>query len=125
RCKWRMSDRMTNALRLAALCVFVAALIVAGARCDEKAPHRDFKPRKPEVKIVSNSPGVGKEAADGRIVELHYTAFLPDGKEVISTRRQGRPDTWRIGDGAVIEGIEEAVKGMRPGGKRTVVIPPE
>jgi FKBP-type peptidyl-prolyl cis-trans isomerase len=33
--------------------------------------------------------------------------------------------TWTIGDGTVIAGVDEAVVGMRPGGVRRVVIPPD
>lgn len=45
----------------------------------------------------------------------------------MDTRKKGRgkPHTWRLGDGSVITGIDTAVRGMKSGGIRQAIVPPE
>ena len=75
--------------------------------------------------------GKGKEAASGRTVEVHYTGWLHDeaaknkrGKQFDSSVGRG-PFSFPLGAGRVIKGWDEGVAGMKVGGKRTLVIPPE
>lgn len=61
----------------------------------------------------------------GQKVEVHYTGWLQsNNKKFDSSVDRGRPLTFIIGRGIVIQGWEEAVRLMRVGEKRTVVIPP-
>jgi peptidylprolyl isomerase len=61
-------------------------------------------------------------AAVGDRVEVHYTCSLDDGTVVDST--EGRePLAFIIGDGTVIPGFDEAVRGMEVGDIKTVTIP--
>ena len=66
--------------------------------------------------------GTGSAADSGRTVDVFYTGWLPDGTQ-FDTNRGGQPFTLTIGDGMVIRGWEEGLRGMRPGGQRTLVIP--
>ena len=75
--------------------------------------------------------GKGKEAVPGKTVEVHYTGWLHDaaakdkrGKQFDSSRGGG-PFSFPLGGGRVIKGWDEGVAGMKVGGKRTLVIPPE
>lgn len=75
--------------------------------------------------------GKGKEAVAGRTVEVHYTGWLHDpaaknkrGKQFDSSVGRG-PFSFPLGAGRVIKGWDEGVAGMKVGGKRTLVIPPE
>jgi hypothetical protein len=68
--------------------------------------------------------GEGAFATPGDLVQVHYTGWLPDGKQFDSSRSRG-PFPFRLGDGNVIEGWELGVAGMREGGKRQLVIPPD
>ena len=45
------------------------------------------------------------------------------GSKIYSTVDAGAPYRWKLGDGSTIPGLEEAVKGMNPGGIRRVIIP--
>jgi peptidylprolyl isomerase len=63
-------------------------------------------------------------AKQGDTVRVHYAGRLLDGSVFDSS--EGRaPLEFRIGDGVVIDGFEEGVTGLEPGGKRTVEIAPE
>ena len=68
--------------------------------------------------------GHGVPAREGNEVVLHYTVKLPDGKVIIDTRAKGKAHRFRIGDDTVIPGMDQAVRGMRQGGVREVVMPP-
>ena len=119
-----MSETAHNCLRLAALFIFVGALFVVGVRCEQEAPQRNLQPRTPTVNVLVDAPGAGAEATDGKMVAVQYNVTLPSGEEILNSRDKGRPETWRIGEGSVITGMDQAVLGMRTGGKRTVRIPP-
>ena len=75
--------------------------------------------------------GKGKEAVAGKTVEVHYTGWLHEpkapqkrGKQFDSSVGRG-PFSFPLGGGRVIKGWDEGVAGMKVGGKRTLVIPPE
>ena len=75
--------------------------------------------------------GKGKEAVVGKTVEVNYTGWLHDaaaknqrGKQFDSSVGRG-PFSFPLGGGRVIRGWDEGVAGMKVGGKRTLVIPPE
>jgi FKBP-type peptidyl-prolyl cis-trans isomerase len=69
--------------------------------------------------------GQGPEAVAGRSVTVHYTGWLPDGKKFDSSRDHGEPFTFKLGAGQVIAGWDQGVEGMRVGGRRKLVIPPD
>ena len=68
--------------------------------------------------------GQGEEAEAGRTVRVHYTGWLPDGKKFDSSRDRGEPFEFTLGEGQVITGWDEGVKGMKVGGRRKLVLPP-
>jgi peptidylprolyl isomerase len=69
--------------------------------------------------------GDGQEAKSGQNVSVHYTGTLMDGKKFDSSRDRGQPFQFGLGAGQVIRGWDEGVAGMKVGGRRTLVIPPE
>jgi FKBP-type peptidyl-prolyl cis-trans isomerase FkpA len=68
--------------------------------------------------------GTGEEATAGQIVTVHYTGWLMDGTQFDSSR-DGQPFQTPIGVGRVIRGWDEGIAGMRVGGQRKLVIPPD
>jgi len=75
--------------------------------------------------------GKGKEAVAGMTVVVNYTGWLYEatapkqrGKQFDSSVGRG-PFSFPLGAGRVIKGWDEGVAGMKVGGKRTLVIPPE
>lgn len=73
--------------------------------------------------------GSGPEATSGQSVRVHYTGWLFDngvqGRKFDSSRDRNDPFEFSLGAGMVIRGWDEGVAGMKVGGKRTLIIPPE
>jgi FKBP-type peptidyl-prolyl cis-trans isomerase FkpA len=69
--------------------------------------------------------GQGDEVTPGSVAVVHYTGWLPNGRKFDSSRDRGDPLTFTLGAGMVIAGWDEGVAGMRTGGRRQLVIPPE
>lgn len=82
-----------------------------------------------ELQITDTQPGSGSEAQRGQTVTVHYTGWLYEdaaqGARFDSSRDRGQPFQFVLGAGMVIRGWDEGVAGMRVGGRRTLVIPPE
>jgi FKBP-type peptidyl-prolyl cis-trans isomerase FkpA len=69
--------------------------------------------------------GQGAEAAAGKSVQVHYTGWLPNGEKFDSSRDRNEPFSFTLGAGQVIAGWDEGVAGMKVGGRRKLVIPPD
>ena len=84
-----------------------------------------------ELQKIDVLEGTGATASRGTVV-VHYTGWLQDaakpegkGRKFDSSRDRSEPFAFRLGAGEVIRGWDEGVAGMKVGGKRTLVIPPE
>jgi peptidylprolyl isomerase len=73
--------------------------------------------------------GTGAEAKPGKTCVMHYTGWLwvdgAKGKKFDSSLDRGDPFSFGLGKGQVIQGWDEGVAGMKVGGKRTLLIPPD
>lgn len=78
-----------------------------------------------KLEITDTQLGTGAEATPGKNVSVHYTGRLTDGSKFDSSLDRGRPFTFKLGAGMVIQGWDQGVAGMKVGGKRTLTIPPE
>jgi FKBP-type peptidyl-prolyl cis-trans isomerase FkpA len=68
--------------------------------------------------------GTGAEAAAGKLVSVHYTGWLTDGKKFDSSKDRNEPFNFQLGAGQVIKGWDQGVVGMKVGGVRKLTIPP-
>ncbi len=70
--------------------------------------------------------GEGVAIEKGQVAVVHYTGKFESGEEFDSSLKAGRsPFQFVVGAGQVISGWDEGVVGMKVGGKRKLVIPPE
>jgi peptidylprolyl isomerase len=76
------------------------------------------------LRITDLEVGTGAEAIAGQSVTVNYRGSLTSGKEFDSSYGRG-PFGFRLGGGQVIQGWDEGVAGMKVGGKRKLVIPPD
>ena len=76
--------------------------------------------------------GDGATASAGQNVSVHYTGWLHDpaaeggrGRKFDSSKDRGQPFRFALGAGQVIGGWDEGVQGMKIGGTRVLLIPPQ
>jgi FKBP-type peptidyl-prolyl cis-trans isomerase len=81
------------------------------------------------LKYTDTTVGTGAEATPGHKVSVHYTGWLYEnekkGKKFDSSLDRGEPFAFTLGAHQVIRGWDEGVAGMKVGGKRTLIIPPQ
>ncbi|HJP37592.1 MAG: FKBP-type peptidyl-prolyl cis-trans isomerase [Gammaproteobacteria bacterium] len=84
------------------------------------------------LQITDVIDGDGLTAEAGQEVVVHYTGWLYDpeqpenkGEKFDSSVDRGDPFSFPLGAGRVIRGWDEGFAGMRIGGKRVLVIPPD
>src|ERR1700730_1441167 len=77
------------------------------------------------LKYTEDQVGTGTEAQTGKTVSVHYTGWLTDGTKFDSSRDRNQPSSFALGRRQVIKGWDEGVAGMKVGGKRTLLIPPD
>lgn len=123
-----MSLRSLRSFPLAGL--FVALCALALAACTPPGPPPGG--RIAAYQAIDTHAGDGPLAAAGQRVSVHYTGWLYDehaadkhGEKFDSSVDRGEPFTFALGAGQVIRGWDEGVAGMRVGGKRTLLLPPE
>lgn len=82
------------------------------------------------LRVIDQRVGTGAVARDGSEVVVNYTGWLYDerapdhhGNKIDSSADHGQPISFTLGEGKVIAGWDKGIKGMRVGGRRTLLIP--
>ena len=91
-------------------------------------PEVDFPEGAPpaDLTIEDITVGDGEEAAPGRTAVVHYVGVaFSTGEEFDASWNRGEPFDFPLGAGAVIAGWDRGVVGMKVGGRRRLVIPPD
>jgi FKBP-type peptidyl-prolyl cis-trans isomerase FkpA len=127
--------RSRGMLLVAAIVAFagpVGAQTPAQATPQSSTTVSKFGAKVTELKIVDQKQGTGADAVAGKVVLVHYTGWLYDpsaadghGAKFDSSLDRRVPFGFILGTGKVIKGWDEGVAGMKVGGKRTLVIPPD
>jgi peptidylprolyl isomerase len=111
----------------AALALAIAAAVPAFERADAAANQVIEMPN--GLKYTDTKTGDGATATSGNKVSVHYTGWLYNngakGAKFDSSVDRGQPFQFTLGAHQVIAGWDEGVAGMKVGGKRTLIIPPE
>ncbi|MBI4087147.1 FKBP-type peptidyl-prolyl cis-trans isomerase [Candidatus Kaiserbacteria bacterium] len=78
-------------------------------------------------KLIVNdvSVGDGREVKVGDTATVHYIGMVRDGAEFDNSYKKGQPLSFKVGAGEVIAGWEQGIIGMKEGGKRILIVPPE
>jgi len=143
-----MTTRQPRTLRHVALCALSLGLLVSA--CDrvpeptrssrtsttitdtptaaepaKSATTASAAPKVTKLQIKDLEVGKGPAAKDGDAVNVHYTGWLLDGTKFDSSRDRDQPFSFTLGQGGVIKGWDKGVVGMKAGGKRELVIPPD
>jgi FKBP-type peptidyl-prolyl cis-trans isomerase FkpA len=115
--------------------LFVLTLLVVSCGTSETSPTPDPvdnsapQPEDAVMQIIDQQVGEGDEAVAGKTVEVHYTGWLyvdgERGDKFDSSVDRGDPFQFGLGAGQVIRGWDEGVQGMKVGGKRELIIPPD
>ena len=77
------------------------------------------------LRYLDHVTGDGDAIEVGQEAIVHYSGYLADGTKFDSSHDRGQPFSFPLGQGRVIKGWDEGVVGMKKGGKRTLIIPPE
>ena len=110
-----------------ALVALFATLAVSG--CSNDSPTSPNMPSAP-YSATDITLGTGLEATPGKMLSVHYAGWLYDPTRAESKGSQfdssaGRaPFSFVLGTGNVIQGWHQGIGGMRVGGKRRLVLPP-
>jgi peptidylprolyl isomerase len=91
-------------------------------------PEVDFPGGEPptELEITDIWEGDGVAAKAGDTVRVHYVGVAySTGEEFDASWSRGDPLEFRLGVGQVIAGWDQGVQGMRVGGRRQLIIPPD
>lgn len=116
-------------LRLAGAAVALA-MTVAGASLGHAVAAEPKVIEMPDgLKYSDSKVGDGAVASPGATVSVHYTGWLDKdgakGAKFDSSLDRGQPFQFTLGAHQVIAGWDEGVAGMKVGGERTLIIPPE
>lgn len=106
----------------------------AAAPADSAGAEEKTKPKvtvpegAPPTKLEVNDleAGTGAEAVAGDEVTVQYVGVnYKNGKEFDSSWSRSEPFTFQLGAGMVIPGWDQGVEGMKVGGRRELIIPPD
>ena len=116
-------------IRLAGAAVALAILAVSAPVERSDAADNQVTEMPDGLKYTDTKIGDGATAKAGNKVSVNYTGWLYEngakGKKFDSSLDRGQPFQFTLGAHQVIAGWDEGVAGMKVGGKRTLIIPPE
>ncbi|MGA8217101.1 MAG: FKBP-type peptidyl-prolyl cis-trans isomerase [Solirubrobacterales bacterium] len=135
-------DRRVIGLLAASGILAVVVIVILVGRSGDSGSNSTSKaaikvPNGPEVQIPSGAApatlvkkdlkvGDGPEAKSGDQISVQYIGALYDnGVKFDSSYDHGQPFSFKLGAGNVIPGWDQGVAGMKVGGRRELIIPPD
>lgn len=120
---------LISRLALCALLLPFAIPLAGPASAGESVLERTVRPS--QVEIIEHEVGTGRVIAKNAFAVVRYTGWLYDsnasdhrGKQFASSNDQGESLSFVYGLKRVLPGLEKGLAGMRVGGRRTLVVPP-
>jgi FKBP-type peptidyl-prolyl cis-trans isomerase FkpA len=109
--------------------IILAAFLAAAVACGDSSSTPTLPPTSSGAYTQTDLiVGTGAAAASGNRVTVSYTGWLYDTGKPNGKGNQfdtSTSFTFALGTGAVIRGWDQGVPGMRVGGQRRLIIPPE
>lgn len=102
--------------------ILIPAAFVALAGFASACEERYVKVEAPKAQVMSESLGNGARAEKGRVATINFKLVAEDGKTVYL---EDDSFSFEVGANAVIRAVDDAVIGMRVGGRRVIACPPE
>jgi FKBP-type peptidyl-prolyl cis-trans isomerase len=101
-------------------------VLVLICACPKEKPR--WAPQSPVVRddgLITQvmAAGSGSIAKRGDKITVHYVGMLSDGGVFDSSRRRDAPFSFWVGEHQVVEGLDDALLGMREGEVRRVTVP--
>lgn len=113
-------------------CAAILGMLLSAVGCGGgNSTPTSSTPARGEFSQIDVRVGTGAEAVAGRRLTVHYTGWLYDPLRPEQKGRQfdssvgGEPFVFTLGAGQVIRGWDQGFSGMKVGGLRRLVIPPE
>jgi FKBP-type peptidyl-prolyl cis-trans isomerase FkpA len=122
-----LTTRMRTMLTIPARVALVLALSLSAAACGGSEKSTAPTPPTAPFSATDLREGTGTTASQGRTVTVSYTGWLfdPSRPESKGTQFDSQASfTFQLGVGRVIPGWEQGIPGMKVGGQRRLVIPP-
>lgn len=79
------------------------------------------------VEYIDEKIGTGAAVGTTSTIKFHYVGTLKNGRVFDSSRDQivPNPAELKLGESILVPGLEEGLQGMRAGGRRRIIVPPE
>ncbi len=111
-------------------CILAVLVVLSLVSCSssketKKEKKSEYVTTESGLKYRDIKIGAGQEVQKGQEVFVHYVGTLEDGTKFDSSRDRGKPFSFKLGAGNVIAGWDEGVQGMRVGGIRQLIVPPD
>lgn len=126
----------TSMMRLSIAALLAGVVVMAGVTTSHARLVKNTQPAdemmtagltttRTGLKYADIKVGTGRTADKGQTVVVNYTGRFVSNGNVFDSSEGRDPFEFKLGAGKVIAGWDEGVKGMKVGGKRLLVIPPE
>jgi FKBP-type peptidyl-prolyl cis-trans isomerase FkpA len=122
-----LTTRMRTMLAVPARIALVLAVLLSASACGGDDRSTGPTPPTAPFSAMDLREGTGTTAAQGRTVTVSYTGWLfdPSRPESKGTQFDSQSSfTFQLGLGRVIPGWEQGIPGMKVGGQRRLIIPP-
>ena len=116
--------------------IAVVVVLISNAGGDDSSASVDTS-TKPTVEVPDGPPpttlqiddiveGDGPEAKPGDMLSMQYVGVnYADGKQFDASWDNGQPFSFQLGSGQVIKGWDQGIAGMKVGGRRELIVPPD
>jgi FKBP-type peptidyl-prolyl cis-trans isomerase len=134
-----MDRRIVTLISASALLAVIVAVVLIAGGSDDNSNEADLtdttvrptvtvsdEPAPTELVVNDIVEGEGPAAKDGDRVSVQYVGALYDtGQEFDASWDRGEPFELTLGGGTVIQGWDQGLIGMKAGGRRELIIPPD